>query len=41
MNSYKMLSVMDHNNCYIFLHVCLGENDQEVLLEVLYVYVFM
>jgi hypothetical protein len=29
-NSYKMLSVMDHTGCYIFLRVCLGKNDPEV-----------
>ncbi len=30
-NSYKMLSVMDHTGHYIFLRVCLGKNDREVL----------
>jgi len=29
-NSYKMLSVMDHTGHYIFLCICLGKNDREV-----------
>ncbi len=29
-NSYKMLSVMDHTGRYIFLLLCLGRNDREV-----------
>jgi hypothetical protein len=29
-NSYKMLSVMDHTGRYIFLRICLGKNDGEV-----------
>jgi len=29
-NSYKMLSVMDHTGRYIFLCICLGKNDREV-----------
>jgi hypothetical protein len=29
-NSCKMLSVMDHNGHYIFVHVCLGNNDRVV-----------
>jgi hypothetical protein len=29
-NSYKMLSVMDHTGQYIFLCICLGKNDREV-----------
>jgi hypothetical protein len=29
-NSYKMLSVMDHTGRYIFLRLCLGRNDREV-----------
>ena len=30
-NSYKMLSVMDHRGHYIYLHLTLGKNDREVL----------
>ncbi len=30
-NSYKMLSVMDHTGRYIFVRVSLGKNDREVL----------
>jgi len=29
-NSYKLLSVMDHSGHYIFTRLCLGENDCEV-----------
>jgi hypothetical protein len=29
-NSYKMLSVMDHTGRCIFLCICLGKNDREV-----------
>jgi hypothetical protein len=29
-HSYKLLSVMDHAGQYIYSHVCLGKNDQEV-----------
>ena len=31
MNSYKMLSVMDHTGRFIFVRLCLGRNDREVL----------
>ena len=31
MNSYKMLSVMDHSGRYIYVRVVLGKNDREVL----------
>jgi hypothetical protein len=30
-NSYKMLSVMDHTGRYNFVRICLGNNDREVL----------
>jgi hypothetical protein len=30
-NSYKMLSVMDQTGRYIYVRVCLGNNDREVL----------
>jgi hypothetical protein len=30
-NSYKLLSVMDHTGRFIFLRLCLGKNDREVL----------
>jgi hypothetical protein len=30
-NSYKMLSVMDYTGHFIFLRVCSGKNDREVL----------
>jgi len=26
-NSYNMLSVMDHNGCFIYLQITPGEND--------------
>jgi hypothetical protein len=29
-NSYKLLSVIDHSGCYIFARLCLGKNDREV-----------
>jgi hypothetical protein len=29
-NSYKLLSFMDHSGCYIFACICLGKNDREV-----------
>jgi hypothetical protein len=29
-NSYKLLSVMDHSGRYIFACICLGKNDHEV-----------
>jgi hypothetical protein len=29
-NSYKLLSVMDHSRCCIFARICLGKNDREV-----------
>ncbi len=29
-NSYKLLSVMDHLGCYFFARLCLGKNDCEV-----------
>jgi hypothetical protein len=29
-NSYKMLSVMDHSGRYTYVRMCLGKNDQEV-----------
>ena len=29
-NSYKLLSVMDHSGRYIFARLCLGKNDREV-----------
>lgn len=29
-DSYKMLIVMDHTRCYIFVHICLGNNAREV-----------
>jgi len=29
-NSYKLLSVMDHSRHYIFACICLGKNDREV-----------
>jgi hypothetical protein len=28
-NSYKLLSVVDHCRCYIFARICLGKNDHE------------
>ena len=31
MNSYKMLSVMDHTGRFIFVRLCLGRNDRDVL----------
>jgi hypothetical protein len=30
-NSYKLMSVMDHSGRYIFACLCLGKNDHEVL----------
>ena len=29
-NSYKLLSIMDHSGRYIFACICLGKNDREV-----------
>jgi hypothetical protein len=29
-NSYKLLSVMDHSGRFIYAHVCLGKNDRGV-----------
>jgi len=31
LNSYKMLSVMDHTGRFIYVRICLGKNDREVL----------
>ena len=33
MNSYNMLTVMDHSGCYIYVKVVLGKNDREVLIS--------
>ena len=30
-NSYKLLSVMDHTGRFIYVRLCLGRNDREVL----------
>jgi hypothetical protein len=32
-NSYKLLSIMDHSGWYIYARVCLGKNDREVLMS--------
>jgi hypothetical protein len=32
-NSYKMLSVMDHTGSFIYIWLCLGRNDREALIS--------